>query len=124
MQSVHVLVASNNPATAAKLAASLKPHFPSVLIRGSLEEARSAISGKRTRIVVLDLETVSLDQVQQLCREYTGISFICTHRLADEQMWTAALNAGATDCCYDGDVAGILRAAGAAAAPISRTAAA
>jgi hypothetical protein len=36
---------------------------------------------------------------------------VCTHRLADERMWTDALAAGAADCCHSSDVRAIVMAA-------------
>ena len=39
------------------------------------------------------------------------VGIVCTHRLADEEMWTAALNAGAADIYPSYDTRGILSAA-------------
>jgi len=61
--------------------------------------------------VILDLELSSLSDVEQLSREFPDVSIVCNHRIADEQMWTATLNAGATDCCPSSDTKGIARAA-------------
>ena len=33
---------------------------------------------------------------------------VCTHRIPDEQMWAAALAAGAEDVCPNDDVANVL----------------
>jgi len=33
---------------------------------------------------------------------------VCTHRLADEEIWTNVMNAGASDCCLPSDVNGIM----------------
>jgi len=124
MNSMNVIVSSANAAAATKLAASLAPHLSGISIGTSFEETRAAIARNRAGGAVVDLETCDLGQVQQLCREFPGTNIVCTHRLADEQMWVAALSAGAVDCCYDGDVASILKAVGhAAALKAKRTAA-
>jgi hypothetical protein len=59
----------------------------------------------------VDLELVGLDQLRQLICDYSNTTIICTHRLADERLWTQALAAGAADCCYNSDVRAIVLAA-------------
>lgn len=110
MKPVNVVVASNDPIAASRLAASLNQHFRSVAVARSLQEARAAITKNRAQLAVVDLETLGLPEVQQLCREFRHVRVICTHRLADEEMWAAALAAGAIDCCYDADVPSIVQA--------------
>jgi hypothetical protein len=39
------------------------------------------------------------------------VEIVCTHRLADDRMWSAALGVGAVDCCHPSDVRGIVLAA-------------
>ena len=46
-----------------------------------------------------------------LKKEFQGIRVICNHRVADEEMWTRTLSAGADDCCPSSDMRGILFAA-------------
>ncbi len=123
MQSMDVIVSSTDVAMAARLAASLNPYLPGISIGHSLEETRAAIARHRSRGAVIDLETCGLEAVEQLCREFPGTRVVCTHRLADEQMWVAALSAGAADCCYEADVDSILRAVGTAASAVRSTAA-
>jgi len=123
MKLMHVVVSSADPAIAARLAASLSPHLAGITVGHSLHETRAAIARHRSAGVVVDLETLNLDDVEQLCREFPGAHVVCTHRLADEQMWTAALTAGAVDCCYDADVDGILKSVG-FARPVARSTAA
>jgi hypothetical protein len=124
MKLTDVIVSSADGAIAAKLAASLSPHLSAVSIGLSFEQTRDAIARHRATGAVIDLETCDLGQVEQLCREFPATRIVCTHRLADEQMWVAALTAGAADCCYDADIASILRAVGQAAAPAARRTAA
>ncbi|HSM87586.1 MAG TPA: hypothetical protein VLT16_15625, partial [Candidatus Limnocylindrales bacterium] len=60
---------------------------------------------------IVDLELAGVDHVQQLRREFPATTIVCTHRLADEKMWTQALSAGAADCCFNSDVRAIVLAA-------------
>ena len=53
----------------------------------------------------------SLSEVARLCHDFPAISIVCNHRLADEEMWAATLNAGAADCCPSHDTRDIVRAA-------------
>jgi DNA-binding response OmpR family regulator len=110
MQPLNIVVAHNDSAAAAQLAASLHHHFRSVSVARSLDEVRSAIPRNRPELAVVDLETISLPEVEKLCREFRGVPIVCTHRLPDEQMWAAALAAGALDVCQTNDVQSILLA--------------
>jgi len=58
---------------------------------------------------VLDLVLVTLQEIAELRRQF-GIEIVCTHHAPEEEMWTAALGAGALDCCFVDDAAGICRA--------------
>jgi hypothetical protein len=58
--------------------------------------------------VILDIELAHLDDVQNLHRDFPGLPIVCTHRLPDEELWTAALNAGATDVCPIYDMKSVL----------------
>jgi hypothetical protein len=57
------------------------------------------------------METASISDVERLSREFPQACIVCTHRLADEDMWTAAVNAGAADVCPPSDTRGIVRTA-------------
>ncbi len=109
MRSIDVVVAHSDNTSAQKLASSLNPLFRSVQVVNSVEELRAAIARKRARLAITDLETVGLENVEQLHREF-GISVVCTHRIPDETMWSQALNHGAIDCCHTSDVKGIMQA--------------
>jgi len=74
-------------------------------------ELRSDIAKHHAGIVILDMETASISDVERLSREFPKTCIVCTHRLADDDMWAAALNAGAADVCPASDTSGILRAA-------------
>jgi DNA-binding NtrC family response regulator len=109
MQALNIVIAQNDPAVAAMLASSLDRYFRSVRLARSLDELRSAIPKGRPDAVVADLETVTLEQVHELTAEFQ-VPVVCTHRLPDESMWTAALSAGAIDICQNSDVDGITEA--------------
>ncbi len=110
MQRLKIVVAHNDSHTAEELAASLNKHFRSVSVARSVDEVRTAIPRQRPELAVVDLETVSLKDVQKLCLEFGDVPIVCTHRLPDEQMWAQALEAGAIDVCQTNDVGGILLA--------------
>jgi len=111
MKPLCVVVAQSNSKTAELLAKSLYNHFRAVNVAGGLDELRNAIPRLRADVAILDLELANLDDVQQLAREFTGTTIVCTHRLADEKMWSEALAAGAADCCSTSDVRAIVLAA-------------
>jgi AmiR/NasT family two-component response regulator len=111
MKPLSVIVAQSNSKTAELLAKSLCNHFRAVNVAGNLDELRNAILRHRADVAILDLELANLDDVQQLAREFAGTTIVCTHRLADEKMWSDALAAGAADCCFASDVRAIVLAA-------------
>jgi len=111
MKPLSVVVFQGDGRSAESLAHSLHNHFRLVNVARDLEELRSAIPRHRADVAIVDLELARLDDVQQLCRQFTGTSIVCTHRLADERMWTLALAAGAVDCCTSSDVRAIVLAA-------------
>jgi DNA-binding response OmpR family regulator len=106
---VNVVIAQNNTRAADALVESLQ-RFGAVSVAHSAEELKSAIPARRPKLVVLDLETVPMDLVRQICQEFS-LPVVCTHRVPDEEMWAEALQAGAIDCCKDDDVRGIIMAA-------------
>jgi DNA-binding NtrC family response regulator len=106
-----VVLLQSNPEIAQSLAATLLGSFRSVHSVRSLEELRSSILKHRARVVILDMEMAPLPEVERLSHEFPGLSVVCTHRLADEEMWTAALSAGASDICPTYDTHSILTAA-------------
>ena len=110
MHPVNVVIANHDYVAAAELAASLHDHFRSVAVARSLEEARSAIPKHRAQLAVVDLELASLADVKELCNDFGHTAIVCTHRIPDEEMWAAALAAGAIDCCQRDDIAGIVGA--------------
>jgi len=93
------------------LASSLCHHFPAIYTAWSIADLREKIVKHRAQLVIVDMEMASLSDVHLLHRDFTNVSIVCTHRLADDEMWTAALNAGASDVCPSFDTRGIVTAA-------------
>jgi len=111
MRPLSIVVAHSNNQTAELLAKSLYNHFRVVNVAGNLDELRHAIPRHRAHVAIVDLELAALPEVRQLKHEFEGTRIICTHRLADEKMWSDALSAGAADCCFTTDVRAIVLAA-------------
>jgi len=111
METVNVVLLQNDPGTSQTLTACLSRSFRSVRAASTLEELRNTLAKHRAQVIVVDLEKTPLDVVAQLAREFPGVCIVCTHRLADEKMWTAALNAGAVDICPSNDTSAVLTAA-------------
>jgi len=76
-----------------------------------MDELRNRIAKQRAEVVIVDVESIPLTEVQILSREFPKLCIVCTHRLADEEMWTAALSVGAADVCPSSDTHGILTSA-------------
>jgi hypothetical protein len=73
-------------------------------------EVRTLLLRHETRVAVLDLEVVNLEEVRQLVRTFCNLTIVCTHHSPDDWMWIAALNAGAVEFCHPDDLRSILRA--------------
>ncbi len=93
------------------LSGQLCHHFQAIHVVRSVAELRDAIVRFRPDVVVVDMEVASLADVEQLHKQFINICIVCTHRIADEEMWTAAMDAGADDICYTSDTRGIITAA-------------
>jgi DNA-binding NtrC family response regulator len=109
MKSLNIIIAERDSAVAQSLYYSLDRYFRSVRLARSLDELRSDIPRHRVDIVVADLETVALPEIARLRSEF-ALPVICTHRIPDEDIWTAALQAGAADVCANSDAAAIVAA--------------
>jgi DNA-binding NarL/FixJ family response regulator len=105
-----VIVAQSNAHCAESMAAYLHGHFASVLVASSPEELRREVARYRADVAIIDLELIDVNDVEELHGEFPSTNIICTHRLADEELWTASLSAGAQDFCMCDDVRGILDA--------------
>lgn len=111
MKPLSVVVFQNSSKSTESLAKSLYHHFRVVNVAGDINELRNSIPRHRADVAIVDLEMAGLDEVQRLKREFSATTIVCTHRLADEKMWSKALAAGAIDCCASSDVRSIVLAA-------------
>jgi len=111
MQALTFIVFQSDPRLAQALAATLSHHYHSVHVANSLDELWIAIPRHRADVAILDIEASCLDEVAKLHRQFSRVSILCTHRVADQEMWAAALNAGASDMCPAFDTEGILMSA-------------
>ena len=118
----NVLVLEKDPRVARSLAGGLHPHF-SVDVTGSREELRDKVARNQPEAVVLNIEYWRLTDVESLHRDFPKLPIVCTHRIPDEEMWMAALEAGASDVCSTDDVGNVLTSVLRSTA-LSRTAAA
>ena len=123
MQSLNIVLLQGDSGVAKSLVSALAPSVSSVREVNSLGELRSTIAKHRAGVAILDMESASLSEVQILAREFPAACIVCTHRCADEELWTAALNAGAADVCPAYDTRAIVRAA-LCSQPVQRAAAA
>ena len=117
-----VVVLESDPRLARSLAGELRSHFAVHVIR-SREELRDKLTSKQAEAVVLNIEHWRLTDVESLHRDFPALLIVCTHRVPDEEMWMAALEAGASDMCPSDDVGNVLTSVRRSMA-LSRTAAA
>ena len=102
-----VVVLEKDPRVARSLAGGLRPHF-SVHVIHSREELRERLAQNLPEAVVLNIEYWRLSDVENLHHDFPEVPIVCTHRIPDEEMWMAALEAGASDVCPADDVQNVL----------------
>ena len=111
MTPLSVVVWQEDPRIAHALGESLAHHFHSVNVAETLDDISPMLIRAQAEVLVIDMEGAHLDLVDRLHREFPGACIVCTHRVADEGMWAAALDVGASDYCQSNDTEGILLAA-------------
>ena len=111
MPSSNVVLLQSDPDIARILATSLANSFHAVHVTKSIDELRHAAAKLRPHVMIVDLETASLADVETLKQQFGTTRIICNHRVADEEMWTRTLDVGADDCCPSSDTRGILSSA-------------
>jgi len=105
-QSVAVL--ERDPQVAQYLAGGLRSHFKVVYLIESREQLRDEMSRDHPEALVVDIEDMRLSDVETLHHDFPGLPIVCTHRIPDEELWMAALEAGASDVCPTDDVNSVL----------------
>jgi DNA-binding response OmpR family regulator len=104
----NVVVLESDPKVAQSLAGKLSSHFHAVHLTHSGDELRERVVKNRPEAVVLDMEYSRLTDVRVLHNDFPSLPIVCTHRVPDEQLWIAALEAGASDVCQSNDVQKVL----------------
>ena len=102
-----VVLLEKDPGVAQSLVGGLGAHF-SVHVTGSHEELRDNVARNHPQAVVLNIEHWRLTEVESLHQDFPHLPIVCTHRIPDEEMWMAALSAGASDVCPANDVKDVL----------------
>jgi DNA-binding response OmpR family regulator len=105
---LNVVVLEGDPKFAQSLAGGLQPHFHSVHLTSSRDELRERVAQNQPQAVVVNIESWRLADVASLHRDFPALPIVCTHRIPDEEIWMAALDAGASDVCPAGDVENVL----------------
>jgi DNA-binding NarL/FixJ family response regulator len=111
MNPLNVVLLQGDPKNVRSLAASLCHHFPAIHTAWSFADLREKIVRHRAQLVIVDMEMASMSDIQVLHRDFPVVGIVCTHRVADEDMWMAALDAGAADVCPSSDTRSIVTAA-------------
>jgi len=109
MEPMNVVLYQNDAETAERLATSLARYFPSIHLTRKREEVRPAITRFGAEVLVLDLETSDDRDLERLHKEFPGLYIVCTHRLANDQLWTEALSQGAHDMCVPWNTEDVVR---------------
>ncbi len=109
MEPLNVVLYQHDAGTAQALAANLSQHFPSVHLTRNREEIRPAIARYRAEALILDVEGSDARELEGLHNEFPGLYIVCTHRLANDELWTEALNQGAADLCVPWNTVDVVR---------------
>jgi DNA-binding response OmpR family regulator len=111
MQLTTIVLLQSDPNVAQMLSESLGNSFHRVYVARSVDELRHETAKYHPRAIILDLEAATFRDLEALKREFQETRIICNHRVADEEMWTRTLDAGADDCWASSDTRGIVSAA-------------
>jgi len=103
-----VVVLESDSRLAESLAGGLSSHFNSIHLTRSGDELRERVAGNQPEVVILDIENSRLTEVRNLHHDFPSLPIVCTHRIPDEQLWIAAMEAGASDVCPADDVQNVL----------------
>jgi DNA-binding NtrC family response regulator len=110
MKSSSAVLLQSDSGVVRSLAASLSNSFQ-VHVAESMADLRDVSASSPVEVVILDMEKVSFGELEDIRRIMPGVRIVCNHRLADEKLWTATLDAGAVDCCPSWDIHNLVNAA-------------
>ncbi len=105
-----VVVLESDPTVAQFLTSKLASKFLAIHMAHSGDELRARIASNHPEAILLDMEHSPLADVRNLHHEFPSLPIVCMHRIADESLWIAALEAGASDVCRSDDVQNVLAA--------------
>ncbi len=105
------VVLENDSRLARSLAGGLASHFNPIHLTRSKEELRERVVGSRPEVVILDMECSRLADVTNLHHDFPSLPIVCAYRIPDEELWIAAMEAGASDVCPADDVQNVLSSA-------------
>jgi DNA-binding NarL/FixJ family response regulator len=105
------VVFESDSRVAQSLAGGLSSYFHSVHMARSGAEVRERVARNRPAVVIFDIEHSRLTDVRSLHDDFPSLPIVCTHRVPDEELWIAAMEAGASDVCAADDVQNVLRSA-------------
>ena len=111
MRPLSAIVVHKDQTPAQLLAESLRQHLRFVSTAAGYAEGLEQVKQYRAQLMILDLETITLDEIRKLREELPGIAIVCTHRIANDRQWAEVLGAGIADCCLESDVRAIVLAA-------------
>jgi len=103
-----VVLLAKDPQVARLLQCGLGSHFHAIRVTDSCDELLRQVEEDQPEAVVFDIECSRLSDVAELRRNFPSLPIVCTHRIPDEEIWTAALEAGASDVCPASDVQDVL----------------
>ena len=109
MEPLNVVLYQDDAETADRLAASLSQYFPAIYLTRTREEVRPAIARYRAEVLVLDVETSDSRELERLHQDFPGLRIVCTHRLANDELWTEVINQGAADICVPWNTDDVVR---------------
>jgi hypothetical protein len=104
-----IVVLQSDPARAQNLVSKVSSVSKAAFVVRSLPELQKLALQLGIHIGVLDLSSVTFQEIVRLRRQL-GMEIVCTHHTPDDAMWAGALDAGALDCCFDDDGPAICRA--------------
>ena len=88
MPPINVVLAQQDAALADRLARSIDKQFLNISTVSSVEEIHRSIARLRAPLAIVDLEFVDFTELGKLCHEFPATAIVCTHRLADDAMWS------------------------------------
>ena len=111
MKPFSVVLLEEDALVALGLVRLLQNQFDAIKVETSCANLRADVAKQRTALAIIDVESAGFEEIHKLHQEFPEMAILCTHRLADEEMWVRALDAGASDLCDSFDLASIVRSA-------------